>query len=58
MPSVKRSPVHFAHTNVTISGNANEILPVASIKMAVKLSVIRITPPNCAAAPINAYLLG
>lgn len=58
MPSVKRSPIHLAQVNVTINGKANDILPVVSINMAVKLNVIRITPPSCAAAPINAYLLG
>lgn len=58
MPSVNRSPVHFAQMNVTISGKENDTLPVVSINMAVKLRVIRITPPNCDAAPISAYLLG
>lgn len=46
IPSVNRSPIHLAQVNVTMSGRANDILPVASIKMAVKLIVIRITPPN------------
>lgn len=58
LTSLKKSPVHFAAIRVTIRGNANDISPVVSIIITVKLIVIRTTPPNCAAAPTNAYFPG
>lgn len=41
-----------------MTGKPKYIPWVASIKIAVKLIVILITPPNCAAAPNKAYLPG
>uniref|UniRef100_A0A1Y1MQ63 Uncharacterized protein n=1 Tax=Photinus pyralis TaxID=7054 RepID=A0A1Y1MQ63_PHOPY len=58
MPSLKKSPVHLAAISVKISGKANEIFPVVSMIITVRLIVILTTPPNCAAAPISAYLPG
>lgn len=58
LTSVKKSPVHLAVKRVIISGNKNCTFPVASIKTTVRLMVALTIPPNCAAAPSNAYLVG
>lgn len=52
---MKKSPVHLAVNKVIISGNKNCTFPVASIKTTVRLIVARTIPPNCDAAPSNAY---
>lgn len=58
LTSVKKSPVHFAVNKVIMSGNKNCTFPVASIKTTVRLIVALTIPPNCAAAPSNAYFAG
>lgn len=58
LTSLKKSPTHLAIIRTIITGKPKDIPCVASIKIAVKLIVIRTTPPNCAAAPNKAYLPG
>lgn len=49
--SLNKSPIHLAAITVTIIGKPKVMLPIASIKMTVKLMVILVTPPSIAAAP-------
>ena len=45
LTSLKKSPTHFAIITTIIIGMPNLMLPVASIKITVRLIVIRTTPP-------------
>jgi hypothetical protein len=58
LTSLKKSPIHLAIISVNISGRPKVMLPVASMRITVKLIVIRTTPPSWAAAPTRAYLPG
>ena len=58
LTSLKKSPIHLAIIRVNISGRPKVMLPVASMRITVKLIVIRTTPPSWAAAPTRAYLPG
>uniref|UniRef100_A0A1I8HEX0 J domain-containing protein n=1 Tax=Macrostomum lignano TaxID=282301 RepID=A0A1I8HEX0_9PLAT len=54
-PLVSRSPTHLLVIAAIISGTMYCRPPVSSSMMATRDSVIRVTPPKAAAAPIMAY---
>lgn len=55
LTSLKKSPTHLATMSTIMRGRPNVMLPTHSMRMTVRLRVMRTTPPNMAPAPTSAY---
>ncbi len=58
LTSLKKSPTYLAGMRVRRMGRPRRTFPLASTRTTVRLAVIRTIPPNWAAAPMKANLLG